>query len=84
MIQNVRLDFFTHPGSRGVKGTGSRIPDPQHCSKSPFTAGPASVLCLHPFWRSLFLAAALQQPGIELGDCAFYCMSQSHEANKPF
>jgi hypothetical protein len=23
-------DFFFHPGSRGQKSTGSRIPDPQH------------------------------------------------------
>ncbi len=29
----IRSWFFTHPGSRGQKGTGSRIPDPdpQHC-----------------------------------------------------
>ncbi len=29
----IRMLTFSHPGSRGQKGTQSRIPDPQHCPK---------------------------------------------------
>jgi hypothetical protein len=29
----IRMLTFSHPGSRGQKGTQSRIPDSQHCKK---------------------------------------------------
>jgi hypothetical protein len=31
------------PGSRVKKGTGSRIPDPQHCSHLPFLSFPIII-----------------------------------------
>jgi hypothetical protein len=35
----IRMLTFSHPGSRGQKGTQSRIPDPdpQHCKKFSFS-----------------------------------------------